>query len=132
MWTYLVEAVSWPGLVVLAAQDTGEILAMMDAKTVTAMRTGAVTGGAGPAARAESPVVLFDGDGSLLMNVQELETIERFDWGNIKTGEQWTTRLTMSDPRVSGVSTGFQNVYAQFFQLGGQPHFFSGIHTGPR
>jgi len=32
------------GLVVLAAQDTGEILALMDAKTVTAMRTGAVTG----------------------------------------------------------------------------------------
>jgi ornithine cyclodeaminase len=32
------------GLVVLAAQDTGQILALMDAKTVTAMRTGAVTG----------------------------------------------------------------------------------------
>ena len=32
------------GLVVLAAQETGEILALMDGKTVTAMRTGAVTG----------------------------------------------------------------------------------------
>jgi ornithine cyclodeaminase len=32
------------GLVVLAAQDTAEILALMDAKTITAMRTGAVTG----------------------------------------------------------------------------------------
>ena len=29
------------------------------------------------AARPESPVVLFDGDGSLLMNIQELETIAR-------------------------------------------------------
>jgi len=32
------------GLVVLSAQETGEILALMDAKTITAMRTGAVTG----------------------------------------------------------------------------------------
>jgi ornithine cyclodeaminase len=32
------------GLVVLATQDTGEIVALMDAKTITAMRTGAVTG----------------------------------------------------------------------------------------
>jgi ornithine cyclodeaminase len=32
------------GLVVLAAQETGEILALMDGKTITAMRTGAVTG----------------------------------------------------------------------------------------
>jgi ornithine cyclodeaminase/alanine dehydrogenase-like protein (mu-crystallin family) len=32
------------GLVVLAAQESGEILALMDGKTITAMRTGAVTG----------------------------------------------------------------------------------------
>ena len=29
------------------------------------------------AARPDSPVVLFDGDGSLLMNIQEMETIQR-------------------------------------------------------
>ena len=32
------------GIVMLADQPTGEILALMDAKTITAMRTGAVTG----------------------------------------------------------------------------------------
>jgi hypothetical protein len=37
--------------------------------------------------------------------------VERLDWGNIKSGEQWTARYTSSDPRMSGVATSFSNVY---------------------
>lgn len=34
---------------------------------------------------------------------------EHFDWGAVKNGDQWTMRWEMSDPRISGVETHFQN-----------------------
>lgn len=65
-----------------------------------------------PAAPSFEPGEVTSYSGELhILGQDRAATIERFDWGNVKTGEQWTTRLTMSDPRVTGVSSGFQNVY---------------------
>jgi hypothetical protein len=37
--------------------------------------------------------------------------IERYDWGTTQMGEQWTVRMETDDPQMSGVSTGYHNVY---------------------
>ena len=37
-------------------------------------------------------------------------TADQFAWGDSITGEQWTSRLTTTDQRYSGVATGFHNV----------------------
>lgn len=55
-------------------------------------------------------VTAFTG-GIQLLGQDRTGTFERYDWGKSSSGEQWTFRLTTTDPRYSGVGTGFHNVY---------------------
>lgn len=45
-----------------------------------------------------------------ILGQDQVGSADRFDWGYSSTGEQWTTRLTTTDSRYSGVTTGFHNV----------------------
>lgn len=48
------------------------------------------------------------------MHVKGKDTMgsaERYDWGSSRTDEQWTTRLTTTDPRYSGLVSGLHSYY---------------------
>ena len=44
-----------------------------------------------------------------VLGKDQIGTTAEFDWGFGRTGEQWTTRLTTTDPRYSGLTTGLHN-----------------------
>lgn len=55
---------------------------------------------------------IANASGSIRFLGQDLTVdAEHFDWGTVKTGDQWTTRWEMSDPRISGLETHFQNIH---------------------
>lgn len=66
---------------------------------------------------AEAPAAAFLGEFSSytgkmeMLGQDELGSARSFDWGSSTTGEQWTTRLTTTDPRYSGLVTGIHNYY---------------------
>ncbi len=68
--------------------------------------------GPAPAAPAFEPGEITPYTGKLRVLGQDVTpNPEGFDWGEAHMGEQWTVRLEMSDPRMSGVASSFHNVY---------------------
>ena len=55
-------------------------------------------------------ITSFSGEMELLGQDRAGST-DAFDWGYSSTEEQWTTRLTTTDPRYSGLVTGYHSLY---------------------